>query len=112
ARVVPAASGVHWRPGRERTVGCPTVELVTLHVEPGVMAAPLLSHELQKLIGQFAERVNSDAEGKRPCRSELQSIAPGLAESCEVEFGVVGERPPVLRQDPSFSFEDHRTRRR
>jgi hypothetical protein len=109
ARVVPPADGVDDASRRPRAVGRPPVALVAFHAEPGVVAATLLAHELEHLVGQLGQRAIADDERQRLRLADPHDVAPGPVERREVQLGVVLERAPSLaRQRPRLSSEGRR----
>ncbi len=94
SRVVPAAPGVEMRAVGERCVRCAAVERVAHRIQPGVVTAALLAHELEQLIGHLAVGRVADGERQRLALTKAQHIAARRFEGREVQFRVVLELAP------------------
>jgi hypothetical protein len=67
-------------------------------IQPGIVSAPLLAHELEELIGQRLVGVRSDHERQRLALAHPQDKPARRLEGGEVQFRVVFKLAP-LRPD-------------
>jgi hypothetical protein len=112
ARVVPAAGRIDLRSGGQGTIRRAAVLLVALHAEPRVVPAPLLSHVLQKMVGQMHQAFGPDPERQRSRLAHSQHVVSGRVDAREVQLGVMRELPPSLtREGPDLALEDLRVAR-
>src|SRR5262245_17266120 len=78
--VMPSAAGIEVRAVGERAVRGSAIKGVTDCVQPRIVAAPLLPHEFEKLIGQGIEICVVDGKGERSRVTYLEPVAAGYGE--------------------------------
>ncbi len=93
--VMPAAPDINVRAGGQRPISRLAVELVAVCVQPGIVTAPLLAHEIEQVIREIAVGPGADGEGQRFRRAEAQHVTPRLAERTEIEVGMVFKLSPA-----------------
>ena len=109
--VVPAAAGIDLCSGGKGTEYGPAVGLMALHAQPGVVAAPLLAHELEQLVGQVAQYVPADGKGQRSRHAQPHHIATRSGDPREVKLGLMVElSPPLTALRRGLALEDRRFR--
>ena len=74
---MPAAPDINVRAGGQGPISGLAVELVAVCVQPGIVTAPLLAHEIEQGIGEIAVGPGADGEGQRFRRAEAQHVTPG-----------------------------------
>src|SRR5437764_14926763 len=76
SRVVPATTGVKISSSRQWPIRSATIECVTDSIEPWIVAAALLSHEFEQLIGHISINRSADLEKLRLSVTNLDKISP------------------------------------
>src|SRR5262249_51384864 len=92
--VMPAAASVEVRAVGQGTVSGPTIEGMANGIDPGIVAAALLSHELEELIRERGDSGVADGKREGGGVTHFEEVAAGSFEGRKVEFGVALELAP------------------
>src|SRR5438067_13767416 len=95
SRVVPAATSVKISSSRQWPIRSATIECVTDSIEPWIVAAALLSHELEQLIGQFSIRGVANLKRERCRIADSHKILSRLLPCREIKLGMMVELSPL-----------------
>ena len=104
--VVPATPRVEIGAVGQRPIRRAAIEAMADRIEPRIVAAPLLAHELEQLAGQFP--VNRSANGERQGLgfADSENVTAGRFHRGEIQFDVVFKCAPLHAGDrPGFARE-------